>query len=41
VKFGAMQVEDMSKLKRTEQMMVRWMCGVYLKTRTATAELNS
>jgi len=35
------KVEDMARLARTEQMMVRWMCGVHLKSRTASAELNS
>jgi len=36
-----MKVEDMARLERMEQMMVRWMCGVHLKSRMATAELNS
>jgi len=37
----AMKVEDMARLERTELMMVRWMCGVHLESRTARAELNS
>jgi len=37
----AMKVEDTVRLERTERLMVRWICGVYLKNRTASAELNS
>jgi len=36
-----MKVEDMARLERTERMMVRWMCGVHLKSRTASAEIHS
>ena len=35
-----MKVEDMQRLKRTEHMMVRWMCGVSLKNRIASVDLN-
>jgi len=31
----------MARLESTERMMVRWMCGVHLKSRKASAELNS
>jgi len=37
----AIKVEDMARLERTERMMVRWICGVHLKSRTASAKLNS
>ena len=37
----AMKKDDMQRLERTERMMVRWMCGVTLKNRTSSAELNS
>ena len=30
----------MQRLERTERTMVRWMCGVTLKARVATVELN-
>jgi len=30
----------MGRLERTERMMVRWMSGIHLKRRTASAELN-
>jgi len=36
-----MKVGDMIRLDRTERVMVRWMYGVYLKSRMASAELNS
>jgi len=36
----AMKVEDTSKLRRMERMMVRWMCSVHLKSITANAELG-
>jgi len=36
-----MKVEDMARLERTKPMMVRWMCGVHLQSRRASAELNS
>jgi hypothetical protein len=36
----AMKVEDMHRLERTERMMVRWMCGVTLKNKVSSAELN-
>jgi len=34
-------VGDMTRLESREQMMVRRMFGVHLKSRTASAELNS
>ena len=37
----AMKAEDMQRLERTERMMVRWMCGVRLSDRKASAELLS
>jgi len=37
----AMKVEDMARSDRTERVMVRRMCGVHLKSKTARAELNS
>jgi len=36
-----MKVEDMQRLERTEQMMVGWMCGVCLKSRVSSEELNA
>ena len=30
----------MQRLERTERMMVRWMCGVRLKNRISSEELN-
>src|SRR6266536_1419956 len=30
----------MQRLERTERMMVRWMCGVSLKNRTSSDDLN-
>jgi len=33
-------VEDMVRLERTERIMVRWMCGVQLKGKMTSAELN-
>jgi hypothetical protein len=35
-----MKVEDMQRLERTERMMVRHMCGVTLKNRNSSVELN-
>jgi len=35
-----MTVEDMARLERTERMMVKWMCGVHLKSRTERLVLN-
>jgi len=35
-----MMVEDMHHLERTEHMMVRWMCGVSLKNKISSVELN-
>jgi len=37
----AMKVLVMARLERTERLMIRWMCDVRLKSRTASAELNS
>jgi len=34
------KIEDMQRLERTERMMVRWMCGVSLKDRISSEELN-
>jgi hypothetical protein len=36
----AMKVEDMQRLERAENMMIRWMCGVTLKIRKASEELR-
>ena len=36
-----MKAEDMQRLERTERMMIRWMCGVRLSDRKASAELLS
>ena len=36
-----MKVEDKRSLKRTEKMMVRWMCGVTLKNRITSEELRN
>ena len=36
-----MKAEDMQKLVRTERMMIRWMCGVKLSAKKASAELSS
>jgi len=36
-----MKVEAIARVEITERMMVRWMCGVHFKRRTASAELNS
>ena len=36
-----MKVEDVQRLERAERMMVRWMCGVRLRNRIASEELNS
>ena len=35
----AMKAEDMQILERTERMMIRWMCGVRLSDKKASAEL--
>ena len=35
----AMKAEDMQRLERTEQMMIRWMCGVRLSDKKASSEL--
>ena len=37
----AMKAEDMQSLERTERMMIRWMCGVRLSDKKASAELLS
>ena len=31
----------MQRLERTERMMVRWMCGVTLKSRMSSEKLNA
>ena len=36
----AMKAEDMQRLERTERM-IRWMCGVRLSDKKASAELLS
>jgi hypothetical protein len=36
----AMKVDDMQRLKRTERMMVQWMCGVTLKNKKSSEELR-
>ena len=36
----AMKMEDTHRLERAERMMVRWMCGVNLKDRISSEELN-
>ena len=38
-KIWPMTVEDKQRLKRTERMMVRQMCGVTLKHRKSSVEL--
>ena len=35
------KVEDIQRLERTKRMMVRWMCGVSLKNRISSDELNT
>jgi hypothetical protein len=35
-----MKTEDIQRLERAERMMVRWMCGVSLKNRISSVELN-
>ena len=35
------KVEDMQRLERTERMMVGWMCGVGLRSRISSEELNA
>ena len=37
----AMKAEDMQRLERTERTMIRWMCGVSLSDKKASAELLS
>jgi hypothetical protein len=37
----AMKVEDMNRLQRVENIMVRWMCSVSLKKRIETEELRN
>ena len=37
----AMKAENLHSLERTEQMMVRWMCGVSLKDRERSVDLYS
>ena len=39
-KTWPMNLEDMQRLKRMEHMMVRWMCGVSLKNKIASVDLN-
>ena len=34
-----MKADDLRSLKRTERMMVRWMCGVSLKDRKRSEDL--
>ena len=36
-----MIVDDRQRLKRTEKVMVRWMCGVNLKNRITSEELRN
>ena len=36
-----MKVANLQSLERTEQMMVRWMCGVLLKDRKHSVDLYS
>ena len=38
-KTWALKVVIMQRLKRTERMIVRWMCGVTLKDRKSSQEL--
>ena len=33
--------EDLQRLERTERMIIRWMCGVRLSDKKASAELLS
>ena len=35
-----MKAEDMQRLERTERMMIRWMRGVRLSDKKASAELH-
>ena len=37
----AMKAENLHSLERTEQMMVRWVCGVSLKDRERSVDLYS
>jgi len=39
-KTWPVKTEDMQHLERTERMIIRWMCGVSLKNRTSSEELN-
>jgi len=36
----AVKAQDMARMVRTERMMIRWRCGVSLKNRIASVELN-
>ena len=36
-----MKVQDKHRLKRTEKMMVRWICGVTLRIRITSEELRN
>ena len=36
-----MKAEDMQRLERAERMMIRWMCGVRVSDKKASAELLS
>ena len=40
IKTWPMNSEDLQRLGRTERMMVGWMCGVSLKIRIPSNELN-
>ena len=40
-KTWAMKAEDMQRLERTDRMMIRWMCGLRLREKKASAELLS
>ena len=35
-----MKAQNMQSLERKERMMVRWMCGVSIKNRISSEELN-
>jgi len=35
-----MKVKDAQRLERTERMIVRWMCGVSLKNKVSSVDLN-
>ena len=36
-----MKSEDMQRLERTERMMIRWMCGVRLSDKKASADCGT